>query len=129
MVRRFDLTIDCADPAALARFWAGALDYPPEGIEEDPDNAGAVLAPPDDGLTIVYFQRVPEGKVAKNRVHMDLKVGGEGALEDRKARIDAEAARLVGLGASDHRGPIAEGGSYWVRMNDPEGNEFCLVSG
>ncbi len=129
MVRRFDLTIDCADPAALARFWADALAYPSAGIEEDPDNAGAMLAPPADGLPLVYFQRVPEGKVAKNRVHLDLKVGGEGALEDRKARIDAEAARLVALGASDRRGPIAEGGSYWVRMHDPEDNEFCLVSG
>ncbi len=129
MVRRFNLTIDCADPAALARFWADALDYPTAGIEEDPGNAGATLASPADGLPLVYFQRGPEGKVAKNRVHLDLQVGGEGALEDRKARIDAEAGRLVALGASDRRGPVAEGGSYWIRMNDPEGNEFCLVSG
>ncbi len=129
MPRRFDIAIDCADPAALARFWADALEYPPAGIDEDPENSGAMLEPPEPGLPRVFFQRVPEGKVAKNRVHLDLKVGGGGTLEARMARIDAEAARLVALGASDHRGPIAEGGSYWMRMNDPEGNEFCIVRG
>ncbi len=50
-------------------------------------------------------------------------------MEEGRARIDAEAARVVALGASDHRGPIDEGGLYWVCMNDPEGNEFCLVGG
>ncbi|HEY5629689.1 MAG TPA: VOC family protein [Candidatus Limnocylindrales bacterium] len=98
-------------------------------MEDDPDNAGAMLEPPAEDLPRLFFQRVPEGKVAKNRVHLDLKVGGGRAFEERKERIDAEAARLVALGASDHRGPIAEGGSYWMRMNDPEGNEFCIVRG
>ena len=128
MVRRFGLGIDCAHPASLARFWAEALGYPPPDLPEGED-ADVVLEPPEPGLPDVYFQRVPEGKVAKNRMHLDVRVGGDGPLEDRRARIDAEAARLVALGASDHRGPIEEGGSYWVRMNDPEGNEFCLVSG
>jgi hypothetical protein len=126
---RIDLAIDCADPVSLARFWAEALGYPmpdPAVLAADED---VVLEPPDDSLPLVYFQVVPEGKVAKNRLHLDLRVGGTGPLDERRARIDAEAARLVALGASDHRGPIAEGGSYWVRMNDPEGNEFCLVSG
>ncbi len=127
MVVRFDLAIDCADPAALARFWAAALGYPePESL---PDDRDVFLEPPADDLPRVYFQVVPEGKVAKNRLHLDLKVGGAGTLEERKSRIDAEAARLVALGASDRRGPIEEGGSYWVRMNDPEGNEFCLIRG
>lgn len=129
MVRRFGLDIDCADPASLVRFWAEALGYPAPDAPQDPDNGWAMLEPPEAGLPEVFFQRVPEGKVAKNRMHLDLKVGGEGSAEERRARIDAEAARLVGLGASDHRGPIEEGGSYWVRMNDPEGNEFCLVGG
>ena len=127
MVRRFDFAIDCADPVALAQFWADALGYPLPA--ELADGEDVFLRPPSDDLPLVYFQRVPEGKVAKNRIHLDLKVGGHGPLDERRARIDAEAARLVALGASDRRGPIDEGGSYWVRMNDPEGNEFCLVSG
>lgn len=129
MPRRFDLAIDCAHPAPLARFWAEALGYPAPEEGPNPDEEDVGLEAPAGDLPRIYFQRVPEGKVAKNRLHLDLKVGGTGSLEDRKARIDAEAARLVALGASDHRGPIAEGGSYWVRMNDPEGNEFCLISG
>jgi hypothetical protein len=129
VIRRLDLAIDCADPASLARFWVEALGYPAAGIAVEPDNSDAMLRAPEPGLPMVYFQRVPEGKVAKNRVHLDLRVGGDGPLEERRARIDAEAARLIALGASDRRGPIEEGGSYWVRMNDPEGNEFCLVSG
>ncbi len=129
MVRRFDVAIDCAHPAALARFWAEALGYPsPDDLRHVGDD-DVVLEPPEAGLPAIYFQLVPEGKVAKNRLHVDLAVGGTGPLEERRAKIDAEAARLVALGASDRRGPIDEGGSYWVRMNDPEGNEFCLVSG
>jgi hypothetical protein len=71
---------------------------------------------------------VPEGKTAKNRMHMDLNVsGGPGvALEDRKSKIGAEVARLKALGATDERGAIEKDGEYWVRMNDPEGNEFCV---
>ena len=129
MVRRFGLNIDCADPASLARFWADALGYPAPDAPQDEDNGWAMIEPPEAGLSTVYFQRVPEGKVAKNRVHLDLQVGGDGPMEERRAKIDAEAARLVELGASDHRGPIEEAGSYRVRMNDPEGNEFCLVGG
>jgi hypothetical protein len=129
VVRTFGLAIDCADPVALARFWAEALGYPLPEAGELPPGEGVALDPPADNLPEIYFQCVPEGKVAKNRMHLDLHVGGDGPLEERKARIDAEAARLVALGGSDRRGPIAEGGSYWVRMQDPEGNEFCLVSG
>jgi hypothetical protein len=71
---------------------------------------------------------VPEPKVAKNRMHLDLHASGDRSLplEERKRRVDAEVARLKALGASDHRGPIEEDDSYWVRMNDPEGNEFCV---
>ncbi len=128
MPRRFDLTIDCADAAALARFWADALDYPVSDATVISQGDDIALVAPE-GLPVLYFQRVPEGKVAKNRVHLDVHVGGTGELEERRATIDAEAARLVALGASDGRGPIEEAGTYWVRMNDPEGNEFCLVNG
>jgi hypothetical protein len=127
VVTRYSVEFDCADPVALARFWAATLGY--AGLPVDlPDGEDVMLEAPD-GLPDIYFQRVPEGKVVKNRMHLDLAVGGDGPLDERRARIDAEAARLVALGASDRRGPVDEGGSYWMRMQDPEGNEFCLVSG
>jgi hypothetical protein len=61
-------------------------------------------------------------------MHLDLDVGGgpQTPIEERKTRVWAEVARLKTLGASDHRGAIEEDGEFWVRMNDPEGNEFCL---
>jgi hypothetical protein len=71
---------------------------------------------------------VPEGKVTKNRVHLDLNVGGGSSiqLEERRKRVDAEVERLKKLGATDERGAMEKRGEYWVRMNDPEGNEFCV---
>jgi hypothetical protein len=132
MARRFSVTVDCADPASLAAFWVEALGYaiddaPPLDAPADERNGWASLADPDGAGPGVFLQRVPEGKVAKNRMHLDLDVGGEGSYGERKARIDAERARLRALGASDDRGAHDVEPSYWVRMNDPEGNEFCLV--
>jgi hypothetical protein len=137
------LTFDAADPGALARFWAVALGYveqpPPEGfaswdawceqmgIPVEHRNDRAAVVDPDGRGPRILFQKVPEPKVAKNRLHVDVAVGGAGPKEQRRARIDAEAVRLKGLGASDHRGVQDEADGYWVRMNDPEGNEFCLV--
>jgi hypothetical protein len=61
-------------------------------------------------------------------MHIDLSVGGghEVPLEERRRRVDAEVARLKAFGATDARGAIEQRGEYWVRMNDPEGNEFCV---
>ena len=75
----------------------------------------------------MFFQKVPEGKVA-NGMHLDLNVGGGHGvpIEERRQRVDAEVARLKSLGATDERGSIERLGEYWVRMNDPEGNEFCV---
>ena len=138
------VVFDTADPARQARFWAAALGYVPqppptgfasweaclraEGVPEERWNDWAAIVDPGGVGPRVYFQRVPEGKTAKNRVHLDLTVsGGPGAtLEERTRRIGAEVARLKALGATDERGPMEIGGEYWVRMNDPEGNEFCL---
>jgi hypothetical protein len=109
------LTFDCGDPMALARFWAGALGYDPALIESDqegawvPDSSGAR----PNILCIV----VPEGKLAKNRIHFDL---------TPPTTRDEEVARLQGLGATvfdDRRNPDGTG---WVVMQDPEGNEFCV---
>jgi len=143
MATSVQVVIDCADPARLANFWASALGYklqdPPDGYstweeflramripEEDWNSASAVVDPEGKGPR-VYFQRVPEGKVVKNRVHLDLNVGGgrETPIEKRKARVDEEAERLVGEGATRVR-PVDQRGEYCVVMQDPEGNEFCL---
>lgn len=135
--------MDCADPGRLALFWAEALHYrlrdPPEGFvsweawleangvpEQDWNSAGAVVDPADVGPRI-FLQRVPEAKAVKNRVHLDLNVGGPRTdpPEERRRRVDAEAARLVGLGARKLR-ERAQRGEYFVNMLDPEGNEFDL---
>jgi hypothetical protein len=144
MATSIQVTFDCSDPLKQAEFWAAALHYempgPPgefatwedwarvEGIPEEHWNDAAGVEDPDGAGPRLYFQKVPEGKVAKNRVHLDLNVsGGRGtSLEDRKAAIATEVERLKKLGADDHRGAIEKGGEFSVRMNDPEGNEFCL---
>lgn len=144
MVTSFQVTFDCADPDRAARFWAAALGYrmpdPPaghatwqdwlraRGVPEEDWNSASALEDPEGVRPRIFFQRVPEGKVAKNRMHFDLNVGGGRSvpLEERRARIAAEVARLKALGADDHRGAMQQDDEYWVRMNDPEGNEFCL---
>lgn len=144
MTTTFQVTFDCADPAALAGFWAEALGYqvpdPPAphadwdawatamGIPPERWNDARAIEDPAGERPRIYFQKVPEGKVAKNRVHLDLNVGGGHAtpLDERKRRVAAEVARLKALGATDQRGSIEQRGEFWVRMNDPEGNEFCV---
>jgi hypothetical protein len=144
MATSVQVTFDCADPARQADFWARALGYrmpdPPDGhatwedwaraqgIPQASWNDWAAIEDPDGVGPRFYFQRVPEGKVAKNRMHLDLNVGGgkDVLLQDRKIRVHAEVERLKTLGADDHRGSIEEDGEFWVRMNDPEGNEFCV---
>ena len=144
MATAIQLVFDTADPDREARFWAEALGYqlqpPPEGHDswdsfleaqgvprERWNDASAVVDPEGKGPRI-YFQRVPEGKTAKNRMHMDLNVGGGSSvpLDERKRRVNAEVKRLKALGATDQRGAMERDGEYWVRMNDPEGNEFCV---
>ena len=143
MATGFQVVIDCADPNRVATFWASALGYklqdPPDGYatwdefltaigvpEEEWNNASAVVDPDGVGPRL-YFQRVPEGKVVKNRVHMDVNVGGgpKSPIEERKERVGAEVERLKADGATVLR-PFEERGEYWVVMQDPEGNEFCL---
>ena len=139
---RIQVVIDCADPASLAEFWATALRYevqsPPEGFadwasalaawgvpEADWNNANAVVDPEGAGPR-VYFQRVPESKSVKNRVHLDVKSAVEQETEDeRQGRIDAEVQRLISAGASVIN-EVEERGERWVVMADPEANEFCV---
>jgi hypothetical protein len=144
MTTGIQITFDAADPAAQARFWAAALGYrlqePPEGfaswedwlraqgIPEAQWNDASAIVDPEGTRPRIFIQRVPEGKAAKNRVHLDLNVGGghDVPIEERKRRVDAEVERLKSLGATDARGAIDRQLEYWVRMNDPEGNEFCV---
>ncbi|MDQ3879664.1 MAG: VOC family protein [Chloroflexota bacterium] len=144
MATGFQVTFDCADPDGVARFWASALGYriqdPPAGFdsweaflasqgvpEADWNKASAVIDPDGHGPRL-YFQRVPEGKVVKNRVHLDLNVSGprERPLDERLARIRAESERLRAEGAVEIRPLGEENGDWWTTLQDPEGNEFCL---
>jgi len=109
------LSIDAADAAALAGFWAAALGLQ---VAADADKRHAVVAigPADVSVPRLVFHQVPEGKTVKNRLHLDL------AATD----WDAEIGRLTNLGATSIR-DIEENGARWVTMADPEGNEFDLI--
>lgn len=108
------VTFDSADPRRLAEFWAAALGT---SVAEDYGGEFVLLAPPPGQQVTFGFQKVPEQRVGKNRVHVDL--GGE----DR----NAEVARLVELGARvlyEQVGTMP--GLGWTTLADPEGNEFCV---
>jgi predicted enzyme related to lactoylglutathione lyase len=116
-VRIDSLTFDCADVMRVARFWADVL-----GWELDPGSEpdGARVVRDRSGTSeSLYFQPVPEPKVVKNRLHIDLRSSGSMA---------AEVERLEGLGASI-MGRVDEEGSFWTVMQDPEGNELCVLRG
>ena len=144
MTRDVQITFDCADPAKLAAFWAEVLGYrlqdPPEGFESWEQALDALGVPPErrnDASAVVdpegsrprlFFQRVPEGKQAKNRVHRDVRAAPGLAGDARMAALEAEAERLVSHGATrlerhEPAPPLAGG---HIVMADPEGNEFCL---
>ena len=152
MPARFQLVIDCKDPELLARFWAAALGYvlepPPEGFAtwDDwrrdiglPDSelgigADSIIDPRGAGPRI-WFHVMPDAKVVKNRLHLDIHVSGGRSvplatripLATRMQRVDAEARRLTDLGAT-LTGTLSEDGLDWyaVGMKDPEGNEFDI---
>jgi predicted enzyme related to lactoylglutathione lyase len=109
------LSIDCADPAALADFWGKALGRP-VGPGAGPGNMAVDAADPADGPRLL-FNKVPESKTVKNRLHLDL-------VTDH---YDEEAGRLASLGAR----PLNEmklPGVRWTTFADPEGNEFDLIT-
>ena len=143
MTTTIQLVFDCADPDRMATFWAAALGYrlqPPPGdfdswdafldsigVPDEQRHDASAIIDPDGGRPRIFFQRVPEPKAAKNRLHLDISAsGGTHDIAARKHAVDAEVARLKALGATDERGSIEKLGEYWVRMNDPEGNEFCV---
>ena len=122
-----DVVFDCEHPASLARFWAQAVDgyqvgpydeaelarLREMGVFDPEDDPGVMVEPPNADLPRLYFQKVPESKRVKNRVHLDLKA----------ADVDTEVARLIDLGATK-----LHDGEGWITLLDPEGNEFCVTT-
>lgn len=124
MARLHDVVFDCHHPASIARFWAAALDgYEVAPYDEaelarlrgmgifDPEDDPSVLVEAPGVRPRFFFQLVPERKVVKNRVHLDLECES----------VQAEVERLRELGAS-----VVAGYDDQVLLSDPEGNEFCL---
>ncbi|ACU36953.1 VOC family protein [Actinosynnema pretiosum subsp. pretiosum] len=152
MSRHVQITFDCRSPKALSTFWREVLGYVhpgppgvdlPEGAdplkawdeflerigvpESERDDRSAIEDPEGRGPRL-FFQRVPENKVVKNRVHLDVRVAPELRGEERMAALEAECARIVALGATrlgrtDPAPPLETG---FIVVTDPEGNEFCL---
>jgi hypothetical protein len=152
MTRDIQVTFDAHDPRALSTFWRDVLGYvhpAPPGVElpagADPlaawdDFLAGIGVPPEQRNTRsaiedpqghrprLFFQQVPEDKVAKNRVHLDVRAAPGLQGDERMAALEAECERLVALGAKRvHRHepapPLSAG---HIVMSDPEGNEFCL---
>ncbi|HEY2062366.1 VOC family protein [Amycolatopsis sp. NBC_01480] len=140
-VRQVQVTFDCAEPERVARFWCEVLGYvvPPapagfatwddfnQSLPPERQGSGFVCSDPAGVGPRLYFQRVPEGKVVKNRVHLDVRVGTGLVGAERLATLEAECARLVALGAARFQLLEADGvEESCIVMQDIEGNEFCL---
>jgi hypothetical protein len=143
MAIEFQVTFDSADPSSHASFWAEALHYiqqpPPPGFEswdaaleawgvppEQRNHRSALIDPEGRGPRL-FFQKVPEPKTAKNRMHLDLRAAAGVPKEGRSDALESECARLVALGATRVHRFEADGiDEVCIVMQDPEGNEFCL---
>jgi hypothetical protein len=128
MATHWTLGCDAADPHALAKFWAYALGYVPEPGYDDPD--GASIVDPDGVGPAIGWLRVPEGKTAKNKIHIDIRVAGEPPWDmvEREQLIRARAVELVAAGATKVREDTRDGEVLGhIVMLDPEGNEFCVA--
>jgi len=115
-VSLFSVSLDCADAGKLADFWSQVLERP---VDEggSVDFAAIGMAGDASPGPVWMFHRVPEAKLAKNRVHVDFIAAG----------WQEEVQRVLGLGAS-HLGDVEEGGYQWATLADPEGNEFDIVA-
>jgi catechol 2,3-dioxygenase-like lactoylglutathione lyase family enzyme len=124
MARQLQVAIDCADPDRLAAFWIEVLEY--HLVKRLSDGEWTQIMDPDGVGPPVLFHRVPEGKLVKNRVHIDIRVRPPGS-SDEVARpfVEAEVRRLVDLGATHVRTDVDED-DYYAVLQDPEGNEFCV---
>jgi len=140
-VKQIQVTFDCAEPQRVARFWCEVLGYvlptPPEGFAtwEDFDRtlpaeqqgAWSACSDPTGAGPRLYFQRVPEGKVVKNRVHLDVRAVTGLVGEERVTALETECARLVEFGGVRVQLLLADEENESIMiMQDVEGNEFCL---
>lgn len=152
MSSTIQVTFDARDPRSLSQFWKEVLEYvhpAPPGVElapgEDPlaawdqflevnnvpvelRNSSSALEDPDGTGPRIFFQQVPEDKVAKNRVHLDVRTASDLRDDARMEALETECARLVALGARrlarhEPEAPLSIG---FLVLADPEGNEFCL---
>jgi hypothetical protein len=152
MSRHFQVTFDAHDPRALSSFWRDVLGYvhpgPPGvdlpegadplaawddflaqiGVPPEQRNARSAIEDPQGQGPRLFFQQVPEDKVAKNRVHLDVRAAPGLQGQERMAALESECSRLVALGATraerfEPDPPMSDG---FIVMTDPEGNEFCL---
>jgi hypothetical protein len=113
---RVELVLDCAHPKRLATFWREALDYRDYYTDADL----VVLVPREGIASPLLLQGVPEPKDGKNRMHLDI------VVDD----LEVEVHRLQELGAHRIDEDVQNfGGTRWVRMSDPEQNEFCVSTG
>ena len=110
-VRLYQVVIDCADPRALSAFWMGFTGFE---VSREFDDWCSIKA--TDGSARIGFQKVPEGKVVKNRVHIDFVAKDE----------EATAREIEALGAT-RRWVSEDPDDPFVVLADPEGNEFCIV--
>lgn len=146
------ITVDAHDPRTLSLFWKEVLGYvhpgPPgivlspgadplaawddflaaSGVPEEQRNSASALEDPEGVGPRIFFQQVPEDKVAKNRLHLDVRTASDLREEERMTALEAECERLVALGATrlvrhEPEAPMSIG---FLVMADPEGNEFCL---
>ncbi|WP_304455135.1 VOC family protein [Nocardiopsis sp. YSL2] len=152
MSRQIQVTFDAHDPRALSTFWRDALGYvhpgPPGvlihegddplaawddflariGVPQQQRNTKSAIEDPDGQGPRIFFQHVPEDKVVKNRLHLDVRAAPGLEGQERMAALEAECTRLMALGASrlrrDEPAPPLSAG--FIVMADPEGNEFCL---
>ncbi len=152
MSRHVQVTFDARDPRGLSTFWRDVLGYvhpaPPGvqlpegadplaawddfleriGVPVEQRNSSSAIEDPDGHGPRIFFQQVPEDKVAKNRVHLDVRAAPGLQGDERMAALEEGCTRLVALGASRLRRhepapPLSYG---HIVMADPEGNEFCL---
>jgi hypothetical protein len=125
-VKTLQIALDCSDPAKLAEFWAAVLNYEIARISEDGERA--FLADPQQKGPSFLLHRVPEPKLVKNRLHLDVYIPASWGLPPAEAKpiVDAEAERLRGMGATVLQ-VFEKPDDYFVVMSDPEGNEFCIA--
>jgi catechol 2,3-dioxygenase-like lactoylglutathione lyase family enzyme len=125
-LRLTEVVVDCHDPDALSRFWCAALGYHVVSAVHEQVEIGPWPEEPADladqmrrapVVPTLVFVRVPEGKVVKNRLHLDIR--------PVNAEYQDELARLLGLGATHV--DVGQSDVRWTVLADPEGNEFCLL--